>query len=199
MVRYKQVARVGPHRLQLATVYKKVYFGVETIVPSPSKPATVFKMNEGDDKITLPDVINSKILEYTHWSNIFTLRSLSNSQKREIDVNKHLIFDLTMQRLNEIFKTTASTGTMTRRTKNEHQFILKNRVSFMAQDRMLKTGYIVHFLEQYVSIVHCDYVFDEGTVVVKMRSAKVNHICPFVGEVEETVNNYSLIDSRVGI
>jgi hypothetical protein len=199
MARYKQVARVGPCRLQLATVYKIVYFGVKTIVPSPSKPAAVFKMNEGDDKITLPDVINSKILEYTHWSNIFMLCSLSDSQKREINMNKPLIFDLTMQRLDKIIKTTASTGTTTGRTNNEHQFILKNRVSFMAQDRTLKTGYIVHFLEQYVSIVHCDYVFDEGTVVMKMRSAKVNHIRPFVGEVEEMVNNYSLIDSRVGI
>ena len=54
MERYKQVVR--PHRhLQLATVYKKVYFGVKTIAPPPSKPAVVFSLNEGDDKITLLD------------------------------------------------------------------------------------------------------------------------------------------------
>jgi hypothetical protein len=150
-------------------------------------------------KITLPDVINSKILEYMHWSDIFTLRSLSDSQKREININKPLIFNLTMQHLNKIIKMTASMVTTTGRTKNEHQFVLKNCASFMAQNRTLKTGYIVHFLEQYVRIVHCDCVFDKGTVIVKMRSVKVNYICPFVGEVEEMVNNYSLIDSRVGI
>jgi hypothetical protein len=52
---YKQVVR--PHRrLQLATVYKKVYFGVKTIAPPLSKPAIVFSLNEGYSKITLPDV-----------------------------------------------------------------------------------------------------------------------------------------------
>jgi hypothetical protein len=62
----------GRHpRRQLASVYKTVYFGVETITPPPSKPVVVFSLNEGDDKITLPDVINSKILEYVHWSDIF--------------------------------------------------------------------------------------------------------------------------------
>ena len=83
-----QVARLyGSHPCrQLASVYKKVYFGVETITPLPSKPAVVFSLNEGDDKITLPDVINSKILEYAHWSDIFTLRSLSDNQKREINI-----------------------------------------------------------------------------------------------------------------
>jgi len=55
MARYKQVVR--PHRsLQLVTVYKKVYFGVKTIAPPPSKPAVVFSLNEGDDTITLLDV-----------------------------------------------------------------------------------------------------------------------------------------------
>jgi hypothetical protein len=48
---------LGPHcRLQLATVYKKVYFGVKTIALPPSKPTIVFSLNEGDDKITLLDV-----------------------------------------------------------------------------------------------------------------------------------------------
>ena len=48
---------LGPHRrLQLATVYKKVYFGVKTIALPPSKPTAVFSLNEGDDKITLLDV-----------------------------------------------------------------------------------------------------------------------------------------------
>ena len=56
MARYKQVARVGPRRLQLATVYKKVYFGVKTIALPPSKPTVVLSLNEGDDKITLLDV-----------------------------------------------------------------------------------------------------------------------------------------------
>jgi hypothetical protein len=88
-----QVARLcGSHpRRQLASVYKKVYFGVETITPPSSKPAIVFSLNEGDDKITLPGVINSKILEYAHWSDIFTLRSLSDNQKREIDGNKKVL------------------------------------------------------------------------------------------------------------
>ena len=55
LARYKQVVR--PHRrLQLVTVYKKVYFGVKTIAPPPSKPAVVFSLNEGGNKITLLDV-----------------------------------------------------------------------------------------------------------------------------------------------
>ena len=48
---------LGPRRrLQLATVYKKVYFGVKTIALPPSKPTVVLSLNEGDDKITLLDV-----------------------------------------------------------------------------------------------------------------------------------------------
>jgi len=191
MARYKQVVR--PHRrLQLANFNKMVYFEVETIAPPPSKPAVVFSLNEGDAKITLPDVINSKILEYSHWSDIFTLRSLSDNQKREIDVNKRLIFDLTMQRLDEIIRK------LNVKTKaNAHRFVLKNRVNFMADDRTLTNGYIVHFSKEYVSIVHCDDVFDEGAVVKKMGNAKVNHVRPFVGEVEETANNFDLLDSRL--
>ena len=57
----------------------------------------------------------------------------------------------------------------------------------MANDRKLKTGYIIHFLNEYVSIMHCDDVFDKKPVVKRMASVNVNHIRPFVGEVEETV------------
>jgi len=61
----------------------------------------------------------------------------------------------------------------------------------------LKTGYIIHVSNKYVSIVHCDDVFDEITVVKRMASANVNHICSFVGEVEETVKIFTFIDPFV--
>jgi hypothetical protein len=60
----------------------------------------------------------------------------------------------------------------------------------MAKDRKLKTGHIIHFSNVIVSIVHCDEVFDEREVVKKMVSANVNHNRPFVGEVEEMVDNF---------
>jgi hypothetical protein len=183
-------------RRQLASVYKKVYFGVKTITSPPSKPAVVFSLNEGDDKTSLPDVINSKILEYAHWSDIFTLRSLSDNQRREIDGNKSLVFNLTMQRLDEIIRNHI---VKSNKSVNSHHFILKNRVSFMAKDRKLKTGYIIHFSNEFVSIVHCDDIFDERAVIKKMASAKVNHVRPFVGEVEEMVKNFTFVDPRVGI
>ena len=69
----------------------------------------------------------------------------------------------------------------------------------MAEDRMLKTGYIVYFPKEYVSIVHWDDVFDDEAVIKKMGSTKVNHIHPFMGEVEEKVNIFYWINSRVGI
>ena len=51
------IRSLGPHhRLQLATVYKKVYLGVKTIALPPSKPTVVFALNEGDNEITLLDV-----------------------------------------------------------------------------------------------------------------------------------------------
>jgi hypothetical protein len=102
-----------------------------------------------------------------------------------------------MQRLDKIIrKINPKTNTLA----NARHFILKNRVSFKAADnRMLKTGYIVNLSKKYVSIVHCDDVFDEEADVMKMVSAKVNHICPFMGEVEETVDNFNWVDSRVGI
>ena len=53
---YKQVVRPH-HRLQLVTVYKKVYFGVKTMAPPLLKPAVVFSFNEGYERITLPDVL----------------------------------------------------------------------------------------------------------------------------------------------
>ena len=187
-----QVARLyGSHpRRQLVSVYKKVYFGVKTITLPPSKPAIVFSLNEGDDKITLPDVINSKIHECAHWSDIFMLRSLSDKQKREINGNKSLVFNLTMQRLNNIIK---NHSVKSNKLANSHHFILKNRVSFMAKDGKLKTGYIIHFSNDFVSIVHCDDVFDQKPVVKRMGSANVNHIRPFVGEVQEKVKNFTFV------
>ena len=178
---------------QLASVYKKVYFGVKTITPPPSKPAVVFSLNEGDGKITLPDVINSKILEYVHWSDIFTLRSLSDNQKREINGNKSLVFNMTMQRLDKIIR---NHSVKSNKSANKHHFILKNRVSFMAKDKKLTTGYIIHFSNEFVSIVHCDDLFDEKPGVTRMASANVNHIRPFVGEVEETVKNVTFVNRR---
>jgi hypothetical protein len=154
-------------------------------------------LNKGEDKITLPDVINAKILKYMHWKDIFALRSLSDNQKREIDRNKLLVFNLTMKCLDEIIR---KINTKTNTLANARHFALKNRVSFKAADnRTLKTGYIVNFSKKYVSIVHCNDIFDKGADVKKMVSAKVNHICPFVGEVEEMVDNFNWVDSRVGI
>ena len=47
--------------------------------------------------------------------------------------------------------------------------------------------------------MHCDDIFDESAVIKKIGSAKGNHVRPFVGEVEETVDNFTFIDPRVGI
>jgi hypothetical protein len=96
MAKYKQSGKPHPCH-QLATVSKQVYFEVKNIAPSPSKPAIVFLLNKCEDKITLPDVINAKILKYTHWKDIFALRSLSDHHKREINGNKLLVFNLTMR------------------------------------------------------------------------------------------------------
>jgi hypothetical protein len=179
------------------TVSKQVYFEVKNIAPSPSKPAPVLLLNKGEDKITWPDVINAKILEYTHWKDIFVLHSLSDNQKREINGNKLLVFNLTMQCLDEIIR---KINTKTNTLANAHHFVLKICVSFKAADnRKMKTGYIVNLSKKYVSIVHCNDVFNEGADVKKMVSAKVNHTRFFVGEVEETVNNFNWVDSRVGI
>ena len=108
------------------------------------------------------------------------LRSLSDNQKREIDGNKSLVFNLTMQRLDEIIK---NHSVKSNKSANSHHFILKNRVSFMAKDGKLKTGYIIHFSNDFVSIVHCDDVFDQKPVVKRMASTNVNHIShsPFRG------------------
>jgi hypothetical protein len=196
MAKYKQSGKPRPHR-QLATVSKQVYFEVKNIAPSPSKPAIVFLLNKCENKITLPDVINTKILEYTHWKDIFALRSLSDHHKREINGNKLLVFNLTMQRLDKIIR---KINPKTNMLANARHFVLKNCVSFkVADNRMLKTGYIVNFSKKYVSIVHCDDVINEGADVKKMVSAKVNHIHPFVGEVEEMVDNFNWVGSRVGI
>ncbi len=71
MVRYKQSVKPRP-RCQLATVSKQVYFEVKNIAPSPSKLAIVFSLNKGEDKITLPDVINA-LPEKGYLSNLFCL------------------------------------------------------------------------------------------------------------------------------
>jgi len=92
-----------------------------------------------------------------------------------------------MQRLDEIINNNSN------KSVNSHHFILKNRVSYMTKDRKLRTGYIIHFSNEYVSIVHCDDVFDQKPDVKRMASANVNHICHFVGEVEEMVKNYTFV------
>jgi hypothetical protein len=150
MVRYKQSTIPCPHR-QLATVSKQVHFEVKNIAPSPLRPAIVFLLNKGEDKIILPDVINAKILEYIHWKDIFALCSLLDNQKRDINRNKLLVFNLMMQRLDEIIK---KINPNTNMLANAHHFVLKNDVSFKAADnRTLKTGYIVNLSKKYVSIL----------------------------------------------
>jgi hypothetical protein len=71
----------------------------------------------------------------------------------------------------------------------------------MAKDKKLKTGYIIHFSNEFVSIVQCDDLFDEKPGVTRMVSANVNHIRPFVGEVEEMVKHVTFVNPRdmVGI
>ena len=66
----------------------------------------------------------------------------------------------------------------------------------MAKDKKLRTGYIIHLSNEFVSIVHCDDLFDEKPGVTRMVSANVNHIHPFVGEVEETVKNVTFVNRR---
>ena len=41
----------------------------------------------------------------------------------------------------------------------------------MAEDRTLKMGYINHFSKEYVSILHCDDVFDKEAVIKKTGNA----------------------------
>jgi hypothetical protein len=120
MVRYKQSVKPHPCR-QLATVSKEVYFKVKNIAPSPSKPAIAFLLNKGEDKITLPDVLNAKILKYMHWKDIFVLCSLSDNQKREINGNKLLVFNLTMQRLDKIIR---KINIKTNTSANARHFVL---------------------------------------------------------------------------
>ena len=67
----------------------------------------------------------------------------------------------------------------------------------MAKDKELKTGYIIHFSNEFVSIVQCDDLFDEKPGVTRMVSANVNHIRPFMGEVEETVEKFTFLVPRV--
>jgi hypothetical protein len=42
--------------MQLSSSIKRYNLEFKTIAPPPSKPAVVFSLNEGDDKITLLDV-----------------------------------------------------------------------------------------------------------------------------------------------
>ena len=85
MVRYKQSIRIR-RRYQRVSVYNKVYFEVDTIV-----------INEGVDKITLPDVINSKILNYSHWKDIILLCGLDYIQCIAIENNKRRLCNALMR------------------------------------------------------------------------------------------------------
>jgi hypothetical protein len=170
--------------MQLSTVFTPVFVEVDTIVPLRSKPAIVF----GDDKITLPDVINWKILEYLHWSDIIALHGSSYFLSRSIYYNERLMFDLTMQRIDEIINYLNKKS-----ISNEHCFVLKNRVKYMDEDGYPNcSGYIVHTSKKSVWIVGCDDLFDEGSVVRQLRNSKVSHVRPFVGEVLITVINYHM-------
>jgi hypothetical protein len=63
-------------------------------------------------------------------------------------VLKVFVFYFTMQCLDEIIQ---NCSIKTNKLANAHHFILKNRVSFMAKDGKLKTGYIIHFSNEYIS------------------------------------------------
>ncbi len=154
------------------------------------KASIVFLLNEGDNKITLSNVVNDKIFKYMHWSDNFKLRYPS------IIGNKNLVFNLTMQRLDEIL---GNLNLKTNKLTNARHFVLKNHVSFKAEDVTIKTGYIINSSKEYVRITRCNDVFNEWSAIKRMVSAKVKHICPFVGEVEEMVVDCNWVDSRVSI
>jgi hypothetical protein len=74
-----------------------------------------------------------------------------------------------MQRLNKIVR---NLNIKTNKLANAPHFVLEDYVSFMSEDRTLKMGYIVHFSKEYVSIMHCNGVFDEEAVVKNMGSTQ---------------------------
>ena len=192
MAKYKPTVRKqnGGGR-QLATRSYKAYFEVVTITPPPSKPAIVFSCDKGDNTITLTDAINSKILTYSHWKDVISLCDLTDNQFRAIQDNKRLMHDLTMQCIDEIIKNLNK-----KTTSNEHHFVLKNRVSYRATDGNVNSGYIVRTSKKSVWIVHCDEIFGDEPVVRMLRNSNVKHVQPFVGEVENTVINYRMVDPR---
>ncbi len=103
---------------------------------------------------------------------------------------------MTMQHLDEILR---NLSLKTNKLTNARHFVLKNHVSFKAEDVTITIGFIINFSKEYVRITHCNDVFNEWSAIKRMVSAKVKHICPFVGEVEETVVNFNWVDSRVSI
>jgi len=192
MARYKLTVRKRHGgRRQLATRLYRAYFEVITIAPPPSKPAIVFSCDKGDNTITLTDAINSKILTYSHWKDVISLCDLTDNQFRAIQDNKRLMHDLTMQCIDEII-----INLNKKTTSNQHHFVLKNRVSYRATDGNVNSGYIVRTSKKSVWIVHCDEIFGDKRVVRILRNSNVQHVQPFVGKVENTVINYSMVDPR---
>jgi hypothetical protein len=82
-----------------------------------------------------------------------------------------------MQRIDEII------NYLNKKTiSNEHCFVLKNRIKYRDEDGYPNySGYIVRTSKKSVWVVGCDDIFDEGSVVRRLRNSKVSHACPFVG------------------
>jgi hypothetical protein len=112
---------------------------------------------------------------------------VSDKIKTLIENNRVLWFHITMEQLGAIIKVLNARKYMNNKVKKWVKF----KEGYV---RLMNKGYIVKLTPAHVFVVLEGDLFRNGVEdrIVEMENKQVQHVRPFVGEVEEVVNNATM-------
>jgi hypothetical protein len=176
--------RLVPRRLvfrQLILLPKK-YIAIENIEATTLTTATKHRFID-----ELPDEINDKIGGYMCGKDLLKMKGVSNKTGKVVSCDKSVQFKILMERLDGIIK-----GLKAKETKNEQQFILRNRVE-VGKDR----GCIIKITPKSVHVVIKVGLFTANPTIRKCKNEIPTHLGLFVGSSTYKVINWSGYHCRI--
>ncbi len=163
-----------PIRRQLANILWPKYAVRENIAP----PQTEGRQKRIWDEF--PAKVNDKILKYLTPTELVELKDVLMKSKEFIEENKVLCFNKTLECLDKIIK--GITKGCNNNVESEFKFVTKNRVRFEGSGGEGGRGYIVRTTKRFVYVVLEKDLYKAKQDIKFVRSHKVKHMSPFMGE-----------------
>jgi hypothetical protein len=131
----------------------------------------------------VPREIYGNILKFLSGKDLTGFKAVSKSNKSAIKSEKGLIFDAIREQLKEIIM-----DHQLRSVPNKQKLKLKNQVR--NQGHWSKTGYVVKTANKFLCIICDGGVFKVEANIEKARRLGLEHVRPYVSEVEENMQHW---------